>query len=157
VAGDFERLAYEAALRSLDKQEAYVEELRVRTGVLLAASSLAASFLGQQAFQGSNPRGVVLVALLAFVTSISTDVYILLPKQDLVFAEKGVSLYEGLFAVRGDLPEAYRRLTYELDRFWRSNDEKIQQLIRAFVVAATALIVEILALVVLLWDTLFKL
>jgi hypothetical protein len=49
MAGEFEKLAYEAALRGLDKQEGLIEELRTRTGVLLAASSLAASFLGQQA------------------------------------------------------------------------------------------------------------
>ena len=157
MTGDFEKLAYEAALRSLDKQEAYVEELRARTGVLLAASSLAASFLGQQAFQGSNPRILVVAALLAFFVSVGTGVFVLLPKQGLIFAEKGVRLYEGLFAVREDLPEAYRRLAYELDRFWKSNDAKIQRLIRAFIVAAAALIVEILALALLLWDTLFQL
>jgi hypothetical protein len=54
MAGEFEKLAYEAALRGLDKQEGLLEALRTRTGVLLAASSLAASFLGQQAFQ--HPR-----------------------------------------------------------------------------------------------------
>lgn len=43
MAGEFEQLAYEAALRSLDKQERLLEELRARTGVLLAASSIAAS------------------------------------------------------------------------------------------------------------------
>jgi hypothetical protein len=48
MAGEFEKLAYEAALRGLDKQEGLLEELRTRTGVLLAASSLAASFLGQR-------------------------------------------------------------------------------------------------------------
>jgi hypothetical protein len=43
---DLERLAYDAALRALDKQERLVEELRARTRVLLAASSLVVSFLG---------------------------------------------------------------------------------------------------------------
>jgi hypothetical protein len=157
VEAEFEKLSYEAALRSLDKQEAYVEELRARTGVLLAASSLAASLLGQQAFRGSNPRILVIVALLAFFVSIVTAVFVLLPKQNLIFAEKGVRLYEGLFAVREDLPEAYRRLAYDLDRFWKSNDAKIQRLVRAFAVGATALIVEILALALILWNILFQL
>ena len=51
-AGDaiYERLAYEAAQRALDKQERLLEELRGRTGLLLAAASLAASFLGREAF-----------------------------------------------------------------------------------------------------------
>jgi hypothetical protein len=77
MAGEFEKLAYEAALRGLDKQENLLEELRTRTGVLLAASSLAASFLGQQAFQNPSPRGLAITALVAFVATIyrrSTDV-----------------------------------------------------------------------------------
>ncbi len=154
MSAEFEKLAYEAALRSLDKQEAYVEELRARTGVLLAASSLAASFLGQQAFQNPSPRGLAIVALLAFVVSIGTDVFILLPKQGLIFAQKGEDLYERLFAAREDMSEVYRSLTYQLDRFWKSNDAKIEWLIRAFAVAAAALVIEILALAGLLGSNL---
>jgi hypothetical protein len=37
----YERLAYEAALQALDKQERLIDELRNRTGLLLAAASLA--------------------------------------------------------------------------------------------------------------------
>lgn len=68
--GEFERLAYEAALRGLDNQERLLEELRARTGVLLAAASIAASFLGQEAFQAPEQRVLVWAALIAFVTSI---------------------------------------------------------------------------------------
>src|SRR5215213_5099760 len=100
MAGELERLAYEAALRGLDKQEGSLEELRARTGLLLAASSLAASFLGQQAFRHPNPRGLVIIALLAFVASIGAGVFVLLPKKSLIFAQTGAGLYEGLFHLR---------------------------------------------------------
>ena len=150
MTAEFERLAYEAALRSLDKQETYVEELRARTGVLLAASSLAASFLGQQAFQSPSPRALVVAALFAFVLSIGTNVFILLPKQRLIFAQKGSGFYEDGFPIRDDLPEVYRRLTYQLDRLWRGNDKRIEWLARAFVVAAAALVIEVLALAALI-------
>jgi hypothetical protein len=150
VTAEFERLAYEAALRSLDKQEGLLDEMRARTGALMAVSSLAASFLGQQAFQGSNPRGLVIAVLLAFVVSISLDIFILLPKQGLIFMQKGAGVYEEFFLIREDMPEVYRRLTYDLDRFWKSNDTKIQRLRRAFTVAAVALVTEILALAMLL-------
>jgi tetrahydromethanopterin S-methyltransferase subunit B len=156
VEAEFEKLAYEAALRSLDKQETYVEELRARTGVLLAASSLAASFLGQQAFQSPGPRGLVIAALLAFVVSIGMDVFILLPKQGLVFAQTGPGLYEDGFLIRDDMPEVYRRLTYQLHEFWKANDAKIERLIRAFAVAAAVLVVEILALAALLGGNLLS-
>ncbi len=155
MTAEFEHLAYEAALRGLDKQEGLLEELRARTGVLLAASSLAASFLGQQAFQDPSPRGLVIAALVAFVVSIGASVFILLPKKKLIFAESGAGLYEGLYAVRDDMREVYRRLAYDLDRFWDSNDLKIQWLTRAYTVAAGALVIEILSLAALLGDRIF--
>ncbi len=152
MAAEFEKLAYEAAQRGLDKQEGLLEELRSRTGVLLAASSLAASFLGQQAFRHPHPRGFAIAALVAFVISITASVFILLPKKNLVFAAVGSRLYEGLYALRDDLPEVYRRLAYDMDRFWESNDKTIRWLTRAFRLAAGALVLEILALAALLGD-----
>lgn len=119
VEGQFEKLAHDAALRGLDKQEGLLEELRSRIGVLLAASSIAASFLGQEAFQDPDPKGLAIVALGAFIVSIGAGVFILLPKKNLIFAERGAGLYEGLYAIREDLPEVYRRLAYQLDRFWK--------------------------------------
>ena len=118
MAGELEKLAYEAALRSLDKQERLLEELRTRTGVLLAASSLAASFLGQPAFRHPEPRGLAIAALAAFVISIGAGVSILLPKRNLVFAAAGVDFYAGLYDLREDMAEVYRRIAYELDRLW---------------------------------------
>ena len=86
---EYKRLAYETALRGLDKQEELLGELCSRTGVLLAAASLAASFLGTDAFQ--DPSSVVLVALalVAFITSIGASVYILTPKGDLTSSQAG--------------------------------------------------------------------
>jgi hypothetical protein len=155
VAGEFEKLAYETALRGLDKQEKLLEELRTRTGILLAASSLAASFFGQQAFKDPSPRGLAIAALVALIASIAASLFILLPKRNLIFAEAGAGLYEGLYAFRDDMPEVYRRLAYDLDRFWDSNDRKITWLFRAFTVAASALVLEILSLAALLGDTIF--
>lgn len=90
---EFEKLAYEAALRGLDKQEGQLEEMRGRTGVLLAASSLAASFLGQQAFLHPHPRALAVAALLAFVVSMGSGVFILMPKEGLEFSGKGAEIY----------------------------------------------------------------
>ena len=122
MAGDLERLAYEAALRALDKQEGLLEELRARTGILLAASSLAASFLGRDAFQDPGSTTVSILALAGFVVSVAASVYILMPKRALLFSQSGPALYEGLYSIRDDAPEIHRRLAYELYRFWESND-----------------------------------
>jgi hypothetical protein len=76
---DLSRLAYEASLRSLDKQEQLVQELRGRTGLLLAAASLAASFLGEPALEGSV--GLAIPALGAFAVSVGASLYVLLPSK----------------------------------------------------------------------------
>lgn len=147
------KLAYDADLRALDKQEALLEEVRSRTGLLLGASSLATSFLGQRAFAGSPATGFAIVAVVAFILSIASGVYILLPKNELVFALVGTAIYEQLYEFRGDPGEVYRRLAYDMDRFWSKNDQKMRRLFVAYRVAAVALVVEILSLIALVSDS----
>jgi len=152
----YERLAYEAALRALDKQERLIDELRNRTGLLLAAASLAASFLGREAFAGDPKRGLAILALVAFLLAVGASVYVLLPKTGkFVFAMVGAGLYEGLYELKDDIGEVYRRLTYDLDRFWDDNDVELQKLFRAFRLAAVGLSSEIVILIAMVSDTLF--
>ena len=123
---EYERLAFDAALRALDKQEALLDELRGRTGALMAASALAAS------------------------------VFILVPRRDrFTFSISGPGLYEGLYEIRDDLSEVYRHLAYDLLGFWEANDGRLKPLFRAYRVGAGALVVEILALIALVSGTIF--
>ena len=143
-------------MRALDKQERLIDELRNRTGLLLAAASLAASFLGREAFAGYPKRGLAILALVAFLLAVGASVYVLLPKTGkFVFAMVGAGLYEGLYELKDDLGEVYRRLTYDLDRFWDDNDVELQKLFRAFRLAAIGLSAEIVILIAMVSDTLF--
>lgn len=152
----YERLAYEAAQRALDKQERLIDELRSRTGLLLAAASLAASFLGREAFAGHPKSGLAILALTTFLAAVAASVYVLLPKSGkFIFAMVGAGLYEGLYDVKDDLGEVYRRLAYDLDRFWEDNDVELQKLFRAFRVAALGLSAEIVILIAMVSDNLF--
>jgi hypothetical protein len=152
----YERLAYEAAQRALDKQERLLEELRSRTGLLLAAASLAASFLGREAFASDPKRGFALAALLAFLVAVGASVYVLLPKSEkFIFAVVGSGLYLGLYDVKDDLAEVYRRLAYDLDRFWDANDQEMQKLFASFRFAAGGLAVETVVLIAMVSDNLF--
>ena len=67
----------------------------------------------------------------------------------------GAGLYEGLFPVKDDLAEVYRRLAYELDRFWDINDVEMQKLFTAFRLAAVGLSAEIVVLIAMVSDNLF--
>ena len=91
-----ERLAYEAGLRALDKQEIALEELRRRTGLLLAAAALAASFLGESAFR-DPPWLAAALALGAFLTTMVAALCILVPRANrFTFSLSGPALYTGL-------------------------------------------------------------
>lgn len=82
--------------------------------------------------------------------------YVLLPKTGkFVFAMVGAGLYEGLYELKDDIGEVYRRLTYDLDRFWDDNDVELQKLFRAFRLAAVGLSSEIVILIAMVSDTLF--
>ena len=142
---DLATIAFDAATRALDKQERVLEELRSRTGVLLAASSLAAAFLGRPALDDTRDV-LAVIALLAFATSIAASVYVLLPKSTFYFALSGRYVFENLYAYRDDTAEIYRRLVYDMQRFWDSNDNMMRRLLLAFRVAAAALAVEVLSL-----------
>lgn len=146
-------LAYQASVRSLDKQEQSLNELRARTGILLAASSLAVSFLGQGALANGEPA-VKVLAVGAFLTSMAAGLYVLIPRRQLSFDLGGRAVYERLFPYRENRGELYRRLAYDLDRFWEANDVRVLPLVRAFRVAAGALAVEIVLLVALSSGTL---
>jgi hypothetical protein len=148
VAGDFEKLAYQEAVRGLDKQEGLLEALRTRTGVLLAASSLAASILGQEAFRNAGPQGLAIAAVVAFVISIGAGVYILLPKRTRVFPAAAADPYAGLHGLRSDMAETYRQFAYDADRMWDSNKQEIQRLSRIFILAAVLFVSEIVCRVV---------
>jgi hypothetical protein len=155
VDSSLAQIAFEASLRSLDKQETLLEELRARTGLLLAASSLAVSFVGRPVFQSADTV-VLVLGLIAFAISIAASVYVLLPKPArFVFSLEGSAVYEQLYEFEDDLDEVYRRLAYDLDRFWEENDEVLTRLLRWFQVAAVALAAEIMLLLASLSGNLF--
>lgn len=124
--------------------------------LLLAAASLAASFLGREAFVDNPKRGFAILALIAFLVAVSASVYVLTPKSNkFVFALVGSGLYEGLYEVKDDLAEVYRRLAYDLDRFWDRNDDELQKLFAGFRLAAIGLSAEIVILMAMVSDNLF--
>jgi hypothetical protein len=148
-----ERIAYDAALRALDKQETLVADMQSRAGMLLAASSVATSILAQTAFRGDVPVAVALVALGAFVASIAASMIVLLPREELKFSIAGPDLYERLFSARGDDAQIYRRLAYALDRIAVANNRPVDAMARAYRRGTVALAVEVLVLALMLSGT----
>ncbi len=143
-AGVLAELSYDAAVRALDLQERGIEQLRARTGTLLAASSLTASFLGAQTIQ--HERGLDVLGALALVSlacSIFLCTYVLLPKRDFVFSVNAPTMYESLFELADDEREVRRRLIYWIEAYRRANQTKIDALSRYYLAAAFALTLQL--------------
>jgi hypothetical protein len=143
-SGVLAELSYDAAVRALDLQERGVEQLRARTGTLLAASSLTASFLGAQSIQHADGLGALgALALVSLAISIGLCVYVLLPKRGFVFSLSAPRMYESLFDFMDDDEEVRRRLIYWLEDFREDNQDKIDNLGRYFLGAAVALMLQL--------------
>ena len=137
-------LSYESAVRALEVQERAVDQVRSRTGTLLAVSSLSASFFGAETIQRSGGLGTLgALALISLVASILLCIYVLLPKTGFVFSVSGPAVYERLFAHAADNEEVRRRLTYWLEEYWQANEAKLEDLGRFYFAAAVALVAQL--------------
>jgi hypothetical protein len=138
-----EQEAHRIAAHALQQQEQALTELRTRTGTLLTAASLIASFLGGQALAREGLSVWIILALVAFGISVVLCIYVLLPKDGLIFAVDAPEAYEALYGVREDDDEVDRRLAYWLQSFREENHPTVQRLTRAFELAGFALLAEI--------------
>lgn len=142
-ARDLEELAYDLALRTLGQQERVLEELRARTGVLLTATAVVASFLGGRALETTEAVWLTLPGAGASIGSIVLAVYVLLPKPGFNFALHGAAVYEHFRMEPAPLREVQRTLAYWMRSAWDENQTAIDRLIVFFRVACGLLVVAI--------------
>jgi hypothetical protein len=143
-----EQEAHRIAAHALGQQEQALTELRTRTGTLLTAASLIASFLGGQALARQGLSLWIVLALAAFGVSVVLCIYVLLPKSGLIFALDAPGAYDALYVIRDDPDEVDRRLAYWLQAFREGNHPTVARLTKAFELAGFALLSEIAFLAV---------
>jgi hypothetical protein len=74
-------LALDEARRALAYQAGSVDELRPRTGLILAAAAITGSFLGSAAANEGHLGGLGIAAVAAFVAAVGSCLYILWPRR----------------------------------------------------------------------------
>lgn len=137
-----EELLYEMAVRSLDQQERHVAELRARTGTLLAAAALAATFLGGTAIDRAGVSPLVVPAIATLVLAVVLCMRILAP-HPMAFS-LNVRALHGLLALDcDDLRLVHLRLAYRLDRVIADNQWSVDRLSASFRAASAALAAEL--------------
>jgi hypothetical protein len=74
-------LALEEARRGLTYQAGSVDELRSRSGILLAAAAITGSFLGSAASNEGDIGVLGIAAIVAFIAAVVSCLYILWPRE----------------------------------------------------------------------------
>ncbi len=126
MPAELPELAYQLALRSLDQQQAGLDELRSRTNTLLAAAAVSASFLGAPAIDRGGVSVWLLLAAVAFAATLGLCLFVLIPTP-VIFALDGTRVYETLYEHEDEPLEVHRRLAYWLQSFHAENAPKIEQ------------------------------
>jgi hypothetical protein len=83
------------------------------------------------------------------VVSLTTSVFVRVPRTAFVFAFNGPTAYIRMFEFRHDPDELHRRLAYELAALWNNNNRCLRPVQRACRTAAVSLVVEVLVFALL--------
>lgn len=140
VPASVAELAYDLSRASLGEQEKRLADLRSRAGTLLAAASIAGSFL-------ASSRGeldtMAILASAAYVGCVATAVYVLLP-HELVLEFRGSLVARVADEVGGELADALAAVTEWLEDFHDANASTLATLGRWYTASCAALGGEVL-------------
>jgi hypothetical protein len=143
MAQSIEQLALALTTRALAEQERALSGLRTCAGTVLAAASIAGSFMGARTSQGSLDAWGIL-AMFSFASCLGSAVLVLLPRE-FVFAFRGETLvaasdrHEPL-----DVSDAYRAAGYWIEPHLYVNRRKINSLSRWLSASCVLLAIEVI-------------
>ena len=135
-------IMYEQAQKALEYQERQVNELRQRTGTLLGAAALTASFLGATTLKHGGAGLPVALAGLALAVIVLSGLYVLYP-HELDFTPDVRRVYDRLAPARHDPDRMLISLAFGLRAIRARNGEVVDRLTRALTAAVSALVVYI--------------
>jgi hypothetical protein len=141
------RFVYEEARGWLERQEKALDELRTRTGVLIAAGAVVVSFLGEAAGKdGYGPSAIV--GIVAFVIASGLWIAVLVPVPGWTFGNDVKSLFKDY--IEADDPasmvETYRDLALHHAGHIDANAKRLDVLYWAFRIGAALLVVQVVSL-----------
>jgi hypothetical protein len=139
------KLIYDESVRALAQQEVVLNELRTRTGVLLAAASVSSAFLGGQALaRQGHFSGWNIAALACFGTVVALSLIVLLPTGGWIFTHQIPVLLKEYIEPGRSLDYMHENLASENYDCRKNNSKKCKRRFIAFQVACVALGADIL-------------
>jgi hypothetical protein len=146
--------AYDLALRAIEQQERRLNELRSRTGTLIAAASVATSLLGSQGPRVGDIDASGAAAVLAYVVCVASALVVLLPHR-LVLEFRASTMFGASDAVdAARLDEVLRAASAWIERFQARNRVELRRMGRWYTAACAGLGLEVVFWTVSLGDRL---
>ena len=138
------KLAYDESVRALQHQSSTLDDLRSRTGILLAALTLSATFLGGRALVGSafSVFSWSGVALLCFLVAGGLCLAILWPSAGWSFIFDAKKILKAV-EEEDTLDEMHSQYAGENRKNWEKNDKKLECLYGRFRWAVAVLILQV--------------
>lgn len=141
------KVAYDEAVRALSEQQAAIESLRSRAGLLFSAAAVTTSFLGAQALNGGKSTLASWLALLCFVAAAAASLAVLWPRRWEVRTNPRELITTYVESTEpAPVEELYRDLSLHMYNSYTENHGGLDQLV-GLLQAASGL----LALEVVLW------
>jgi len=138
------RLAFDQSVRALNLQSSVLDDLRSRTGILLTALSLSATFLGSRALDGGFSTWTR-VAVGFFIASAGYCLGVLWPRGDWGFALNGPAIL-GEY-VQKQSSAGLDHMLVEIAEInqenWEQNAERLRWLFWCFRLAVLALVLQV--------------
>ena len=134
------KLAYELSRSALRDQAERLSDLRTRAGTVLAAASIAGSFLA--ATRGASDT-LAALALVAYLVSVGAAIYTLLPHK-LTTEFRGTVLLRAAREAEATEDEAYETAVKWLEHIRSGNVTTLQMLTRWYLASALALGAEVI-------------
>jgi len=139
-------LVYASATRTLDQQEALLENIQSRAGTLLGAASIVTTFLaGLTIRDGQSLTGRTVLASAAFIFLVSVCVHLLSPRSPWMFRFNVEGLISNCLNPDDRVPmeTLHRELSAQMGRWIASNQEPLTRMLKWFRRAGIALGVEV--------------
>jgi len=142
------KVAYDEAVRALSEQQAAIESVRARAGLLLSAAAVTTSFLGAQALRDGNSGVLSWLALLCFLAVAATCLAILWPRGWESTASPRKVVKRWVDSIELSHENLHRDLSLHMHDSYLVNHQGLKQLAVLFQAASTLLAIE-----VVLWMT----
>jgi hypothetical protein len=151
--GALYKVAYDEAARALSEQQALIESVRGRAGLLFSAAAVTTSFLGAQALEGGlGPASWI--ALGSFVGIATFSLAILWPRHWEFTTNPGELIRAYIEAeTPAPIDDLRRDLALHMHRSYGENREGLAWLATLFQIASGLLIIEVILWIITIAST----